>query len=85
MLTVANYRDCLLQIARRFAAEGREFHDLDTGADDYLCPRVDHLGQKALDLHRQAPQALLAHVTVRLTEGQCPRAIVRSHRSKRWG
>ncbi|MCY3732287.1 MAG: hypothetical protein OXF98_13180, partial [Rhodospirillaceae bacterium] len=29
--TVANYRDCLLQVARRIADEGRELRDLDAG------------------------------------------------------
>ncbi|MDE0343436.1 MAG: site-specific integrase [Deltaproteobacteria bacterium] len=83
--TVANYRDCLLQVARRIAAEGRELRDLDAGtAVDYLRTRVDDLGQKALDLHRQALQAMLRHVSGRLPEGE-RLTIVRSHRPKRRG
>ena len=42
--TVANYRDCLLQIARRIAPEGRELRDLtpDT-AVEYLPSRTADL------------------------------------------
>ena len=58
--TVANYRDCLLQIARRIATDGRELRDLDPDtAVEYLRTRADDLGQKALDMHRQALQAML--------------------------
>ena len=83
--TVANYRDCLLQIARRIAADGRELRDLDADAAvEYLRTRVDDLGQKALDMHRQALQALLVHVSRRLPEGQ-RLTVVRSHRPQRKG
>ena len=55
--TVANYRDCLLQIARRIAGDGLELRYLrpDT-AVDYLRSRSADLGQKVLDIHRQALQ-----------------------------
>ena len=83
--TVANYYDCLLQVARRIGAGGKELRDLDANtAVDYLRTRVDDLGQKALDLHRQALQAMLVHVTERLPEGQ-RLTVVRSHRPKRRG
>ena len=83
--TVANYRDCLLQIARRIAADGRELRDLDADAAvEYLRTRVDDLGQKALDMHRQALQAMLVHVSRRLPEGQ-RLTVVRSHRPGRKG
>ena len=60
--TVANYRDCLLQIARRIAQEGRELRDLTPEtAVEYLRSRTADLGQKALDMHRQALQAMLVH------------------------
>ena len=69
--TVANYRDCLLQVARRIAADGLELRDLTPeSAVDYLASRKVDLGQKALDMHRQALQAMLVHVSRRLPEGE---------------
>ena len=69
--TVANYRDCLLQIARRIAPDGLELRDLTPeSAVGYLRSRTADLGQKALDLHRQALQAMLVHVTGRLPQGE---------------
>ena len=68
--TVANYRDCLLQIARRLASDGRELWDLTPdSAVGYLRSRGGDLGQKTLDMHRQALQAMLVHVSRRLPEG----------------
>lgn len=69
--TVANYRDCLLQIARRIAGDGLELRDLTPeSAVDYLRSRTGDLGQKALDMHRQALQAMLVHVSKRLPKGK---------------
>ena len=83
--TIANYRDCLLQIARRIAPEGCELRDLtpDT-AVDYLRTRTADLGQKALDMHRQALQAMLVHVSRRLPEGE-RLTVVRSRKPSRTG
>ena len=83
--TVANYRDCLLQIARRIAAEGRELRDLtpDT-AVEYLRSRTADLGQKALDMHRQSLQAMLVHVSRRLPAGE-RLTVVRSLKPRRTG
>ena len=83
--TVANYRDCLLQIARRIAAEGRELRDLTPEtAIDYLRTRTADLGQKALDMHRQALQAMLVHVSRRLPEGE-RLTVLRSRKPRRTG
>ncbi|MXY17198.1 MAG: site-specific integrase [Acidobacteria bacterium] len=69
--TIDNYADCLLQVARRLARKDIELFDLDRGsAEDYLRGRAADLGQKALDMQRQALQAALAHVTRRLPEGE---------------
>ena len=69
--TVANYRDCLLQTARRIARDGLELRDLTPeSAVDYLASRKADLGQKAIDMHRQALQAMLVHVSRRLPEGE---------------
>lgn len=83
--TVANYRDCLLQIARRIAPEGLELRDLrPDSAVDYLRSRTADLGQKALDLHRQSLQAMLVHVTGRLPKGE-RLTVVRSLKPRRRG
>ena len=81
--TVQNYRDCLLQVARRIAADGRELRDLapDT-AEAYLRGRAGELGQKALDMHRRALQAMLVHVSRRLPQGR-RLDVVRSERPDR--
>ncbi|MDE0343877.1 MAG: site-specific integrase [Deltaproteobacteria bacterium] len=83
--TVANYRDCLLQIARRNAPNGVELRDLrPESAVAYLRTRTADLGQKALDLHRQALQAMLVHVTGRLPKGE-RLTVVRSSKPRRRG
>ena len=83
--TVANYRDCLLQVARRIAADGRELRDLTPEtAVEYLRSRTADLGQKALDMHRQSLQKMLVHVSRRLPEGE-RLTVVRSLRPRRTG
>ncbi len=83
--TVANYRDCLLQIARRISQEGRELRDLTPEtAVEYLRSRTTDLGQKALDMHRQSLQAMLVHVSRRLAEGE-RLTVVRSAKPRRTG
>ena len=83
--TVANYRDCLLQVARRIAADGLELRDLTPEtAVDYLRTRTADLGQKALDVQRQALQAMLVHVSRRLPEGE-RLTVVRSTKPRRTG
>ena len=58
--TVDSYRQCLTRVARDLAAEGRELRDLTPEtAIEYLQARTD-FGQKHLDMHRQAIQAMLA-------------------------
>ncbi|MYE11220.1 MAG: site-specific integrase [Gammaproteobacteria bacterium] len=69
--TVDNYRDCLLQIARRIAPDGLELRDLTPeSAVGYLESRTADLGQSTIDMHRQALQAMLVHVSERLPEGE---------------
>ena len=83
--TVDNYRDCLLQVARRIAGDGLELRDLTpASAVDYLASRRADLGQKAIDMHRQALQAMLVHVSRRLPEGE-RLTVVRSLKPQRRG
>ncbi|MXY53948.1 MAG: site-specific integrase [Gammaproteobacteria bacterium] len=82
--TVENYRDCLLQVARRIAADGRELRDLTPEtAEAHLRSRTGELGQKALDMHRQALQAMLVHVSRRLPQGK-RLEVIRSERPGRY-
>ena len=72
-----------MQVARRIAADGRELRDLtQETAEAYLRSRAGELGQKALDMHRQALQAMLVHVSRRLLQGQ-RLEVVRSERPGR--
>ena len=83
--TVANYRDCLLQIARRVGGDGLELRDLTPESSvSYLRSRTGDLGQKALDMHRQALQAMLIHVSKRLEHGE-RLTVVRSEKPRRKG
>ncbi len=83
--TVANYRDCLLQVARRIAADGHELRDLTPEtAVEYLRSRTADLGQKALDMHRQSLQKVLVHVSGRLPKGG-RLTVVRSLKPRRTG
>ena len=82
--TIENYRDCLVQVARRIAPDGLELRDLTPEtAVEYLRSRAGDLGQKALDMHRQALQAMLIHVSRRLPQGQ-RLEVVRSDRPARY-
>ena len=71
MRTVANYRDCLIQIARRIAPEGRQLRDLtlESAVEHLNSPTADP-GQKAPDMHGQSLQAMLVHASRRLPEGK---------------
>ena len=83
--TVDNYRDCLLQVARRIAGDGLELRDLTPeSAVDYLASRRADLGQSAINMHRQALQAMLVHVSLRLPEGE-RLTVVRSLKPARKG
>ena len=58
--TVGNYHDCLVQVARRIGRDGLGLRDLTPeSAVEYLLSRRTELGQKTLDMHRQALQAML--------------------------
>ena len=83
--TVANYRDCLFQIARWIGRHGLELRDLTPeSAVGYLGSRTADIGQKALDMHRQALQAMLVHVSRRLLQGE-RLTVVRSGKPRRKG
>ena len=64
--TVENYRQCLTRVARDLEAEGLELRELTPETAVKCLEDHAHFGQKHLDMHRQAIQAVLVHVTCRL-------------------
>ena len=67
--TVDNLRQCLTRVARDLEAQGLELRDLTPGTAVKYLEDHAHFGQKHLDMHRQAIQAVLVHVTGRLPKG----------------
>lgn len=71
--TVRNYEQCLTRVT-----EWTQTHKLSDGlrgltveqAKTYLAERAQAVGQKTLDMERQAVQAMLTHVTGRLATGE---------------
>ena len=60
-----------LHVARKLAPAGRELRGLyPAGAVTYLRNRTADLGEKALDMHRQAVQAMPIHISRRLPEDE---------------
>ena len=80
--TVENYRQCLTRVARDLEAEGLELRDLTPETAVKCLEDHAHFGQKHLDMHRQAIQAVLVHVTCRLPKGARP-SVGRTLRRKR--
>ena len=67
--TVDNLRQCLTRVARDLEAQGLELRDLTPETAVAWLEAHAHFGQKHLDMHRQAIQAVLVHVTGRLPKG----------------
>ena len=68
--TVENHRQCLTRVARDLEAEGLELRDLTPETAVKYLEDHTHFGQKHLDMHRQAIQAVIVHVTGRLPKGR---------------
>lgn len=70
--TVRNYEAALTRVAQHMREERLgALVDLDpVAALDYLRRRATAVGQKQLDMERQAIQSMLRHVTARLGEGE---------------
>jgi len=69
--TVRNYEQALKSVATALAYENQNLKDLTPEtAKSYLEMRAEEVGQKALDMERQAMQAMMTHVTKELTPGE---------------
>lgn len=65
--TVRNYEQALKNVATTLARSGESLKDLTPEtAKSYLADRATEVGQKTLDMERQAIQAMMQHVTHQL-------------------
>lgn len=77
--TVRNYEQALKSVATALAHEGKNLKDLTPEtAKSYLEIRAEEVGQKTLDMERQAIQAMMTHVTNGLSPGE-KLEVVKSH------
>jgi len=78
--TVRNYEQALKNIATAMVNQGQHLRDLDHDrAIRYLEQRAEEVGQKSLDIERQAIQSMFRHVTGKLSEGETLRVIRSEH------
>lgn len=67
--TVRNYEQALRNVAKILAEQQQSLKDLTPqSAQHYLNLRAEEVGQKALDMERQALQKMMRHVTHQLNE-----------------
>jgi len=78
--TVRNYEQALKNVATVMVNQGRYLRDLDHDrAISYLEQRAEEVGQKSLDIERQAIQSMFRHVTGKLSEGETLRVVKSEH------
>ena len=78
--TVRNYEQALKNVATAMVNQGQHLRDLDHDrAISYLEQRAEEVGQKSLDIERQAIQSMFRHVTGKLTEGETLEVIRSAH------
>ena len=78
--TVRNYEQALKNVASAMVNQGQHLRDLDHDrAISYLEQRAEEVGQKSLDIERQAIQSMFRHVTGKLSEGETLRVIRSEH------
>jgi integrase len=78
--TVRNYEQALKNVATVMVNQGQHLRDLDHDrAISYLEQRAEEVGQKSLDIERQAIQSMFRHVTGKLDEGETLRVIRSEH------
>ncbi len=78
--TVRNYEQALKNVATAMVNQGQHLRDLDHDrAISYLEQRAEEVGQKSLDIERQAIQSMFRHVTGRLSEGETLRVVKSEH------
>ena len=78
--TVRNYEQALKNVATAMVNQGYHLRDLDhSRAISYLEQRAEKIGQKSLDIERQAIQSMFRHVTDKLAEGETLRVVKSEH------
>jgi integrase len=78
--TVRNYEQALKNVATVMVNQDQHLRDLDHDrAISYLEQRAEEVGQKSLDIERQAIQSMFRHVTGKLDEGETLRVIRSEH------
>jgi integrase len=78
--TVRNYEQALKNVATAMVNQGQHLRDLDHDrAISYLEQRAEEVGQKSLDIERQAIQSMFRHVTGKLSEGETLRVVKSEH------
>ena len=78
--TVRNYEQALKNVATVMVDQGQYLRDLDHDrAISYLEQRAEEVGQKSLDIERQAIQSMFRHVTGRLSESETLRVVKSEH------
>ena len=78
--TVRNYEQALKNVAIAMVNQELHLRDLDHDrAISYLEQRAEEVGQKSLDIERQAIQSMFRHVTSRLSEFETLRVIKSEH------
>jgi integrase len=69
--TVRNYEQALKNVATELARHQESLKDITPErAQSYLEMRAEQVGQKTLDMERQALQAMMIHVTHKLEQGE---------------
>ena len=77
--TVRSYQERLAQVAARLSIPLEKLTPVSAVA--YLERRAAEVGQKTLDMERQAIQAMMRHVTMRMPPGSTLR-VVKAHRAR---
>jgi integrase len=78
--TVRNYEQALKNVATVMVNQGQHLRDLDHDrAIIYLEQRAEEVGQKSLDIERQAIQSMFRHVTGKLYDGETLKVIRSEH------
>ena len=78
--TVRNYEQALKNVATAMVNQGQHLRDLDHDrAISYLEQRAEEVGQKSLDIERQAIQSMFRHVTGKLSESETLRVVKSEH------
>ena len=78
--TVRNYEQALKNVATAMVNQGQHLRDFDHDrAISYLEQRAEEVGQKSLDIERQAIQSMFRHVTGKLSEGETLRVVKSEH------